>query len=128
MYHYVYLSPAAYEEAFGEPVAYNALLCKLPADETDKDAGILTTALLKCRDVAGTQYTTELSRSFNDTISSINFIVVVLIVSAGLLAFIVLYNLTNINIAERQNEIATIKVLGSTTGRSRPTCTGRPSS
>src|SRR5699024_9213783 len=64
VYHYVYLSPAAYEEAFGEPVAYNALLCKLPADETDKDAGILTTALLKCRDVAGTQYTTELSRSF----------------------------------------------------------------
>ena len=112
VYHYVYLSPAAYEEAFGEPVAYNALLCKLPADETDKDAGILTTALLKCRDVSGTQYTTELSRSFNDTISSINFIVVVLIVSAGLLAFIVLYNLTNINIAERQNEIATIKVLG----------------
>ena len=83
-----------------------------PPTETDKDAGILTTALLKCRDVAGTQYTTELSRSFNDTISSINFIVVVLIVSAGLLAFIVLYNLTNINIAERQNEIATIKVLG----------------
>ena len=110
--HYLYLSPAAYEEAFGEAPSWNALLCKLPAQEDAQDEDQLTTDLLKCRDISGTQYTTELSRSFNDTISSINFIVVVLIVSAGILAFIVLYNLTNINIAERQNELATIKVLG----------------
>ena len=123
--HYLYLSPAAYEEAFGEAPSWNALLCKLPAQEDAQDEDQLTTDLLKCRDISGTQYTTELSRSFNDTISSINFIVVVLIVSAGILAFIVLYNLTNINIAERQNELATSRCWASTTGRWRPTSTGR---
>ena len=50
--------------------------------------------------------------NFNNTISSLNFVVVVLIVSAAALAFVVLYNLTNINISERIREIATIKVLG----------------
>ena len=58
------------------------------------------------------QFTTDLSSSFADVISNIDYIVIVLIISAGLLAFVVLYNLTNINITERQKEIATIKVLG----------------
>lgn len=114
VYHYLYVSPAVYEEAFGEPMEANALLCKLPESETPQEEEQLTTDLLKCRDVAATRYTTELSKSFNDTISTINFIVIVLIVSAGILAFIVLYNLTNINISEREKEIATIKVLGFT--------------
>ena len=57
-------------------------------------------------------YTHLIKDFFQNTIKSIDFIVIVLIVSAGLLAFVVLYNLTNINITERQKEIATIKVLG----------------
>lgn len=48
----------------------------------------------------------------NESLSSLNLIVVVMVVSAGILAFIVLYNLTNINISERVREIATLKVLG----------------
>ena len=52
------------------------------------------------------------SKNFDSMISSLNYIVLVIIICAGLLAFIVLYNLTNINISERQREIATIKVLG----------------
>ena len=51
-------------------------------------------------------------QTVDDTISSLNYVVVILIVSAGLLAFVVLYNLSNINISERQKELATIKVLG----------------
>ena len=58
------------------------------------------------------QFTNTLSESFGSSIQSINSIIVVLIVCAGLLAFVVLYNLTNINITEREKEIATIKVLG----------------
>lgn len=58
------------------------------------------------------QFTTEISASFERSLTSIDFIVVVLIVSAAALAFVVLYNLTNINITEREKEIATIKVLG----------------
>ena len=112
VYHYLYLSQSAYEKAFGEKMEENALLCQLPVDGTPEDEDSLTTDLLKCRDVAGASFTTELSRSFGNTIASINYIVIVLIISAGALAFVVLYNLTNINITEREKEIATIKVLG----------------
>ncbi len=59
-----------------------------------------------------TTSTVELSASFQNSIQSINYIVVVLIVSAGALAFVVVYNLTNINVTEREKELATIKVLG----------------
>lgn len=54
----------------------------------------------------------DLADTFQDMISSLNIVVVVLTISAGLLAFVVLYNLTNVNISERLREIATIKVLG----------------
>ena len=57
-------------------------------------------------------YTSGIKNSFGDTVASLNYVVLVLIVSAGALAFVVLYNLTNINVAERLREIATIKVLG----------------
>ena len=112
VYHYVYLSPNTYEKAFGSAPANNAVLCMLPEDENEGTEDALTTDLLKCRDVSGAQFTTELSRSFDNTIQSIDYIVVVLIISAGALAFVVLYNLTNINITEREKELATIKVLG----------------
>ena len=62
--------------------------------------------------VTSVSFYSGLASSFEDTISSLNFIVVVLVISAGLLAFVVLYNLTNVNISERVREIATIKVLG----------------
>lgn len=72
----------------------------------------MSKTLLEIDDVSSVQFTTDLSSSFADVISNIDYIVIVLIISAGLLAFVVLYNLTNINITERQKEIATIKVLG----------------
>lgn len=108
--HTLYISPAAYEAAFGAPAQVNMLLCKLP--ETELDQKSLSTDLLECEDVAALRFTTELSESFGNSIKSIDSIIVVLIVSAGALAFVVLYNLTNINISERVKEIATIKVLG----------------
>ena len=109
--HYIYLSQSTYAAAFGEEAAPNLLLCKLPGGSAAGDAS-LAGDLLKCRDVAGTQFTTELSASFERSMTSVNFIVVVLILSAAALAFVVLYNLTNINITEREKELATIKVLG----------------
>ena len=60
----------------------------------------------------GVSFTNTIEENFQDMLSKIDYIVIVLIVSAGTLAFIVLYNLTNINIAERERELATIKVLG----------------
>lgn len=108
----LYLSPAAYAEAFGQPAEINLILCKLPEGMEETDCEALSTSLLECRDVAATRFTTELSESFGNSIRSIDSIIVVLIISAGALAFVVLYNLTNINISERVKEIATIKVLG----------------
>ena len=108
--HAIYLSPAGYEAAFGQAAQPGTVLCKLP--EAGQDTEALSSALLECPEVQGVQFTTELSASFEKTLSSIDTIVMVLIVCAAALAFVVLYNLTNINIAERAKEIATIKVLG----------------
>ncbi len=110
--HYLYLSPAAYEKAFGQAAENNMILCKLPEDVTQEKEESLSTKLLSCRDVAAARFTTELSGSFRNSIQGINSIIAVIIISAGALAFVVLYNLTNINISERVKEIATIKVLG----------------
>lgn len=130
--HLVYVSPALYEAAFGEPPAYNEALAKATlavdaadadgtadegdtaADAADADAAkqALSEALL-ARDGVGTvQFTEDITSSFDTMFESLNSVVLVLIVSAGLLALIVLYNLTNINVTERQRELATIKVLG----------------
>ena len=113
VYHYVYMSADVYRAAFGKDPEPNLLYCRL-ADGVDTPEGedALATALLKCRDVAGAQFTHEITASFSQSLDSINYIVVVLIVAAGALAFVVLYNLTNINITERSKELATIKVLG----------------
>ena len=112
IYHYVYISPKTYQEAFGKEMEANSVLCKLPEKMDSATEEQLGTDLLQCRDVASAQFTDTLSESFNNSIQSINSIVVVLIISAGVLAFIVLYNLTNINVTEREKELATIKVLG----------------
>ena len=112
--HYLYMSAGVYEAAFGKAPETNLLLCQL-ADGMDEDPqaeDALATELLQCRDVAGAQFTHELTASFSQSLGSINYIVVVLIIAAGALAFVVLYNLTNINISERAKELATIKVLG----------------
>jgi putative ABC transport system permease protein len=72
----------------------------------------LADALRRTDGVSTVTFSEEISEKFNDMVNSLNAIVLVLIVCAGALAFVVLYNLTNINVTERKREIATIKVLG----------------
>lgn len=108
---YIYIPAALYASAFGAEPDYTQLLVKVP-DDSQANREAISYDLLKSSYVNGAQFTTSLSKSFADVIKSIDYIVMVLIVCAGLLAFVVLYNLTNINITERQKEIATIKVLG----------------
>ena len=113
VYHYLYMTADTYRAAFGEDPEPNLLYCRLAGGIDDQAAeGELASDLLKCRDVAGAQFTHEITASFTQSIDNINYIVVVLIIAAGALAFVVLYNLTNINITERAKELATIKVLG----------------
>ncbi len=109
--HYVYMTPKVYARTFGQQPTHNEVLAMAVADGTAaRDA--LSEALLQKRGVTTVQFNEDITSSFADMLDSLNSVVFVLIFSAGMLAFIVLYNLTNINVTERQREIATIKVLG----------------
>lgn len=108
---YVYLTPTLFQTLFGETPAYTTLWAK--ADVVDAAVrSALMQDILACDGVSSASSSADLIDTFARVFHSIDYIVIVLIVSAALLAFIVLYNLTNINIGERQREIATIKVLG----------------
>lgn len=111
IYHYIYLTPAAYREAFGKEPAYRLIYAKL-SDTAEAVKNRLTGELLENKEVMSLSFADDLMKSIDDTFDRLNLIVFVLIISASLLAFVVLYNLTNINITERVREIATIKVLG----------------
>lgn len=109
--HHVYMSEDYYKEVFEEEPLYNNLIAKL--NDSSKDVeDTLGADIVNENIVKSLNFYTGTIDSFNDTVSSLNFVVIVLIVSAGALAFVVLYNLTNVNISERLREIATIKVLG----------------
>ncbi len=108
---YVYMTPGTYERAFGDVPEPNSVLCILPEAGADVPEA-LSAALLDVDGVAGLTGMNAMRSSLDDTIASINYVVYVIILCAGLLAFVVLYNLMNINVTERAKEIATIKVLG----------------
>ena len=112
VYHYIYLTRETYRAAFGEESMENTVLLRLPEGRSETSDQALSRDLLACDGVSAAVFTEELSDNFDASIRSLNAIVLVLILSAGALAFVVLYNLTNINISERVKEIATIKVLG----------------
>lgn len=108
---YVYLSAETYRAAFGSEPSFDTILLRA-ADSSTEVHDKLSEALLNAGSVSGVSFISDLKASFENMLEKINIIVVVLILSAGTLAFVVLYNLTNINITERTKEIATIKVLG----------------
>ncbi len=110
--HYVYMNPETYRKLLGGTPAYNLLYFSGEGLETDKETSALSERLLTLNCVQGVRYNNNMSETFSNMLKSLNLVIVVIIVSAGLLAFVVLYNLTNINITERIREIATIKVLG----------------
>ena len=108
---YVYMSPATYRAAFGEDPAYNAVLSKL-ADDSQQSRDAISAALLDMDKVASLNFTQDNIAQVQNMLQSIDAVVVLIIVCAACLAFVVLYNLSSINVAERVKEIATIKVLG----------------
>ena len=107
--HFLYVTPEYYRQVFGEAPEYNCFLANL-TDPSLENA--VAEELLKLEDVLAVSPTSVIKAEFGNISDNFKFVVVVLIVSAGLLAFVVLYNLTNINITERIREIATLKVLG----------------
>lgn len=111
MSHYLYLSPEKYEELYGAPAEYNTIIYSVK-DGKDDQIEKIGTKLLSMDGVLNVSYTSSIEGRLDDMLRSLNLVIVVLIVSAGMLAFVVLYNLNNINITERQRELATLKVLG----------------
>ena len=112
VYHYVYLTRDLYTQLFGEDYQNNVMLLDYQ-DGTGVDVSNQTSETLMQMDgVASYSYIATIRDSFEDSMDAINYAVVIIIVAAAALAFVVLYNLTNINITERRSELATLKVLG----------------
>lgn len=109
--HYVYMSKTTYENLYGKTYQTNSLLTKnIDLDKAQEEQ--LATDIMNQKEVASISRISSMMSALDDTMKSLNYVVVILIVSAGLLAFVVLYNLANVNISERIRELATIKVLG----------------
>ena len=111
MSHYLYMTPAVYKAAYGKEPEYNSIYYRTEG-RTTKEAESVGEAALKLDGALSVSYTTELRQQVDDMLQSLDIVIVVLIISAGMLAFVVLYNLNNINITERKRELATLKVLG----------------
>ena len=111
VYHYVYMSKATYENLYGEKYDTNVLFTK-NNNLTDEQEEKIASQIMDQSEVSSISRISTVMNMLNDTMKSLNYVVIILIVSAGLLAFVVLYNLSNVNISERIRELATIKVLG----------------
>ncbi len=106
---YLYITAQTYRSGFGEEPAYKSIWCNIYEGQ---DVHAVNAAVMKLDNAASVTVTVDMKERFTAMMSSLNSIVVLVIFCAAALAFIVLYNLTNINITERIREIATIKVLG----------------
>lgn len=109
--HYVYISPENYTKLFEKDLDFNRVIGILN-NPSVKIEDKLSKKLFDIETVDGITFNTASKETFHNTIKNLNYVVLIMIISAGALAFVVLYNLTNVNISERIREIATIKVLG----------------
>ena len=111
MGHYVYMTPSCYEKIFGSKPDYSSTVYTMKAD-AKSDLETLGNEILKYPAALSISYTSSTAGQVERMLGSLGAVIWVLIISAGMLAFVVLYNLNNINITERQRELATLKVLG----------------
>ena len=109
VYHYLFLTPETAREQLGEALDVQSAYVVSPSGADPHQAAA---QLLDYEGVAAVSVNADMRDRMGSTLSSLDYVVVLIILCAGSLAFIVLYNLTNINITERIREIATIKVLG----------------
>lgn len=110
--HFAFMTPDYYQKIFGEEPQYNSDFLLFDKEPSSKHETTMAEELMKEDKVINVTFLSHSKDTLKDTIDILNLVVWVLIISAGLLAFIVLYNLTNINVSERIRELSTIKVLG----------------
>ncbi len=109
--HYAYLTKKTYEEIYGE-YNTNVILISTNSSLTEEQKNKLDEQIMNNEIVSGIISSEDTVKTVTDMMGSLDSVVLILIISAALLAFVVLYNLSNINISERKREIATLKVLG----------------
>ena len=109
--HFVYMTPAYYESVFGKAAEANAYLLNFTSDDTET-CGAIFERLLTFSGVVSTSRMRDTQDTYTSSMERVDFVVVIVILAAAALAMVVLYNLSNINITERQREMATIKLLG----------------
>ena len=112
MGHYMYMTPKYYEKVYGEKPEYNSVFFAVDDSYSKEDLEDAGQDILAQEEVLSVGYMHDIEKQLDDMLGSLNLVIVVLIISAGMLAFVVLYNLNTINIAERKRELATLRVLG----------------
>lgn len=112
VYHYVYITAAYYETVFGKAMQYNGFMGNLKDGLTDETMDAMSSQLLSDSRMYTVRTIESIYDSVRDSLSILNYVVLVLILGSGMLTFVVMLNLTNINIGERMRELATLRVLG----------------
>ena len=111
MYHYLYMAPSLYEKIYGTTPEYNSVYFSVKEGKEGQISEVGET-ILEEKGALSISYSADIEKQLEDMLSALDIVIVVLVISAGMLAFVVLYNLNNINITERKRELATLKVLG----------------
>ena len=109
--HFIYMTPSYYEQTLHADSEPNAYLMNFTSDDTDTCNAIFE-KLLSMNGVATTSRMRDTQDTYMHSMERVDFVVVIIILAAAALAMVVLFNLSNINITERQRELATIKLLG----------------
>ena len=112
MGHYIYFTPQYYKKVYGKTAEYNCIMFRAKDGYSEEQVKKAGEKILAKDQVLTISYLHDIKDQLDDMLASLNLVIIVLIVSAGMLAFVVLYNLNSINITERQRELATLKVLG----------------
>ena len=115
VFHYLYITEECYESLFGHASEINSLMVTY-TDDTEANSDAVAEQLIPLSGVSSVSRIENTKNTFIEGMKGVDYAVVIITVSAAALAFVVLFNLTNINITERMRELATLKVLGFYTG------------
>lgn len=107
--HYIYMSPALYKKLTNEDIKYNSLLVNTSNTKNEK---ITMAELSEIEHISSITSINNTKEQYKEKMQTLNYVTIILIISSACLAFVVLYNLSNVNISERKRELATVKILG----------------
>ena len=108
--HYIYMSPSYYEKTFDKNPKYNMEPLNFNSKKMDKEE--ISDKIMNCDNVINITLMSDIKKSTEESSANLDVIMLVIIIASGCLAFVVLYNLNNVNVSERIRELSTIKVLG----------------